>query len=244
MSGHPGGMTRRYVQPARVLVVEDDPAFRDLLIAALRKADYVVDWAGDTDGARQRLGTERFDLVVLDVMLPGEGGLALCREISLNAGPPVILLTAVAEESDRVAGLDAGADDYVTKPFAPAELLARIRAVLRRAGTKRISRNVAFADWRFDTLQGELTGPDGVKVPLSAGEVRLMTAFVTQPGSILSREDLTRAMHNREPRPFERTIDIAVARLRRKIEEDTTNPRLLKTVRGGGYMLACSVRPL
>lgn len=215
-----------------------------MVVRALKASGYLVDAAQSAAEARERLGADRFDLVVLDVMMPGESGLALCREIAVNEGPPVILLTAVADEEDRVAGLDAGADDYLVKPFAPAELLARIRAVLRRVGSKRLSRSVAFADWRFDTLQGELIGSDGVTIPLSAGEVRLLTAFVTQPGTILSRENLIRAMHNREPRPFERTVDIAIARLRRKIETDATTPRLLKTVRGGGYILACSVRPL
>ena len=228
----------------RLLVVDDEPEIRDLVSAHLERAGHRSSTAANVAEARTALARGRFDLVVLDVMMPGGSGLDLCAELAGQGGPPVILLTAVADESARVAGLDLGADDYIAKPFGPDELLARVRAVLRRAGAPPPARRLRFAGWTFDTLRGELLGTDGVTVPLSTGEVRLLGALLARPGAVLSRDELMRTTRGREAPPLDRTIDNAVARLRRKIEPDPTRPGILRTVRGGGYALACEVAPL
>lgn len=227
--------------PSRLLVVDDEPELRALLRSCLERAGHAVTTAADVPSARAALARDGFDLAILDVMMPGESGLDLCRDLATEGGPPVILLTAVADEAARVAGLDFGADDYVAKPFGPDELLARIRAVLRRAGGPPPARRMRFAGWTFDVMGGELTDARGVAVPLSTGEARLLGALLARPGAVLSREELMRITRGREAPPLDRTIDNAVARLRRKIEPDPARPRILRTVRGGGYALACEV---
>lgn len=231
-------------QTRTLLVVDDDADLRGLVAAHLRLAGYAVRDAADLSEARAALAAARPDLVVLDVVMPGGSGVDLCREIAAASGPPVILLTSIGAEADRVRGLDAGADDYVTKPFAPAELLARIRAVLRRASPARgTGHRARIGPWTFDRVQAELTGSDDVVRLLSTGEARLLSALVDAAGETLSRDALLQAMQGREARPFERSVDIAVARLRRKIEVDPADPRLLKTVRGAGYRLAVPAEP-
>ena len=181
------------------------------------------------------------DLVILDIMMPGEDGLSLCRWLRETTAIPVILLTAVAEETDRVIGLEMGADDYVTKPFSPRELLARVRAVLRRAASLPAQRDavdeqtVRFDRWIFHVARQELEDETGLSVTLSTGEFRLLLAFVRHPNRVLSREQLLDLTQGREAEVFDRSVDNQVSRLRRKIERDLGRPELIKTVWGGGY---------
>jgi two-component system OmpR family response regulator len=180
-------------------------------------------------------------------MMPGEDGLTLCRFLRETSETPVILLTAMVDETDRVVGLELGADDYVTKPFSPRELLARIRAVLRRSRSVPANRDAApprryrFLSWELDGLRRELVGTDAVSVPLSTAEFRLLTVFLQRPHMVLSREQLLDLTAGRSLEPFERSIDNQVSRLRKKIEADPKNPTIIKTVWGGGYVLAAQV---
>ncbi len=232
-----------------ILVVDDDREIRDLLSRFLSKHGYRVSAAADGRGMRRILEDGRIDLIVLDLMLPGEDGLTLCRNLRVESGVPIIMLTAMGEETDRIIGLEMGADDYLAKPFNPRELLARIKAVLRRAdgiprreGGGEDGRTVlAFAGWRFDVDGRELVSPDGVVVPLSGGEFELLAAFVTHPQRVLSREQLLDLARGRDAQPFDRSIDVQVSRLRRKIEPDPRDPSFIKTVRGGGYAFTPAV---
>ncbi len=186
-------------------------------------------------------------MVVLDLMLPGDDGLALCRDVRARSDVPIIMLTAMGEETDRIVGLEMGADDYVPKPFNPRELLARIRAVLRRlqygpAPVEAQRRAVLrFAGWTLDLTQRRLENPEGLIVDLTSGEFELLSALATRWQRVLTREQLLDLTHGRGGGPFDRSIDIQVSRLRRKVEVDPKNPQLIKTVRGGGYVLAAKV---
>lgn len=230
-----------------LLVVDDDREIRDLLGRFLKKHGFRVTLARDGREMREALASWRIDLVVLDLMLPGEDGVTLCRDLRRKSDLPVIMLTAMSDETDRVVGLEVGADDYVAKPFSSRELLARIKAVLRRMQNVRSTPEATsglvyrFADWRLDPKARRVTSPDGLMVALSAGEFELLHAFVTHPGRVLSREQLLDLTHGRDAGPFDRSIDIQVSRLRRKIEWDSSAPELIKTVRAGGYMLAAQV---
>jgi two-component system OmpR family response regulator len=231
-----------------ILLVDDERSIRDPLAQYLGRNGLRVTRAKDVAEARQALAAYGVDLILLDIMMPGEDGLALCAQIRATSGIPVILLTARAEETDRIVGLEIGADDYVTKPFSPRELLARIKSVLRRAG-ERPSRlraadaqAYAFGPWVLRTGERELIDPEGVAVPLSTGEYNLLLALVTHARRVLTRDQLLDLAEGRELAAFERSVDNMVSRLRRKIEPDPRNPTLLKTVRGGGYMLAADVR--
>jgi two-component system, OmpR family, response regulator len=233
------------VDAAKVLIVDDDREIRDLLARFLRKHGLRVETVADGRAMARALESGRFDLVVLDLMLPGEDGLSLCRHLRATSSLPVIMLTAVAEDTDRIIGLEIGADDYVTKPFNPRELLARIKAVLRRTagdGRETSEGTLTFAGWRLATAQRELRDPDGVLVPLTSGEFDLLLAFVERPERVLSRDQLLDLTKGRDALPFDRSVDVQLSRLRRKIETDPQNPKLIKTVRGGGYMLAQPVR--
>ncbi len=231
-----------------ILVVDDERDIREPLVKYLAKNGLRATMAASAAEARTEMKTSAIDLVVLDIMMPGEDGLSLCRHLRETADVPVILLTAMAEDTDRVVGLEIGADDYVTKPFNPRELLARIRAVLRRAGavprpreameTKRLR----FAGWLLDVDRRELTGADGVAVPLSTAEFRLLTAFLQRPHIVLSRDQLLDLTSGRAAQVFDRSIDNQVSRLRRKIEADPREPALIKTVWGGGYVFAADVQ--
>ncbi|WP_142848658.1 response regulator [Telmatospirillum sp. J64-1] len=230
-----------------ILVVDDDREIRDLLARFLTRHNYRVTTARDGVEMFRALDDWKLDLVILDLMLPGEDGLSLCRRLRANSDLPVIMLTAVGEETDRIIGLEMGADDYLPKPFNPRELLARMKAVLRRAqGLPRLreaenSGALRFAGWTLDGATRALTAPDGRDVELSAGEYELLSAFLDHPRRVLSRDQLLDLARGRTAAPFDRSIDIQVSRLRRKIEEDPKEPRLIKTVRGGGYMFTAEV---
>jgi two-component system, OmpR family, response regulator len=230
-----------------ILVVDDHRDIRDLLARYLSKNGLRVSTADGAAAARQTLKGAAIDLVVLDIMMPGEDGLSLCRHLRETTDLPVILLTAMAEETDRVVGLEIGADDYLTKPFNPRELLARIKAVLRRTHAlppsrePRPSGELRFDRWRFDPARRELVDEGGISVALSTGEFRLLTALLERPGMVLSREQILDITRGRSAAPFDRSVDNQVSRLRRKIERDPANPVLIKTVWGGGYTFAAPV---
>jgi two-component system, OmpR family, response regulator len=234
-------------QAAHLLVVDDHRDIRDLLGRYLARHGFRVSVAESAAAARRVLRTASVDLVVLDIMMPGEDGLSLCRELRATTSLPVILLTAVAEETDRIVGLEVGADDYVTKPFNPRELLARIRAVLRRTWSLPPQRGAgegerfAFDRWTLDAARRELVGEDGVAVSLSTGEFLLLSAFVQRPRVVLTRDQLLDLTRGREAVPFDRSIDNQVSRLRRKIERDPKRPELIRTHWGGGYSLTAEV---
>jgi len=231
-----------------ILVVDDHPDIRELLAKYLSKNGYRVSVADGGVAMKKLLSTSGIDLVVLDLMMPGEDGLTLCRDLRANTDLPIIMLTARAEETDRVIGLEMGADDYLTKPFNPRELLARIKAVLRRTHSLPTTRGtlsgdrLAFDRWVFDSNQRELIGEDGVGIPLSTAEFLLLTAFLQHPKMVLSRDQLLDLTRGKAATVFDRSIDNQVSRLRRKIEADPKRPELIKTVWGGGYRFSAEVR--
>jgi two-component system, OmpR family, response regulator len=233
-----------------ILLVDDERDIREPLAAYLSRNNVRVTKAENAAAARQMLSAYAIDLVLLDIMMPGEDGLSLAGFIRATTSIPIILLTAKAEEMDRVVGLEIGADDYVVKPFSPRELLARIKAVLRRVGeSDRPVRapdtdSYGFGRWILKSGERELVGEDGVAIALSTGEYNLLHAFVTHPRRVLSREQLLDLSQGRELAAFERSIDNHISRLRRKIEDDPSDPKLIKTVWGGGYTLAAEVRRL
>ena len=230
-----------------ILVVDDDREIRELLGKFLDQHGHRVTTAADGVEMRKALEDWSVDLIVLDLMLPGEDGLTLCRNLRAESDIPVIMLTAMGEDVDRIVGLEMGADDYIAKPFNPRELLARIKSVLRRtqampdrsAGPQGTLAD--FVGWRLDMDKRELHSPDGVLVPLSGGEYDLLAVFITHPGRVLSRDQLLDLARGREAQPFDRSIDVQVSRLRRKIEDDPKEPSLIKTVRSGGYMFTPTV---
>ncbi len=240
-----------------ILIVDDDADLCDLVRQFLVPHGFRVTAAPDGLAMRRELASDPADLVILDMMLPNEDGLALCRQLRAKDRTPIIFLTALSGEADRVAGLETGADDYLAKPFSTRELLARVRAVLRRAaplssGSEAltsesreteapIARRLRFSGWSLDTGRRQLAAPDGVLVDLSGGEYELLLAFLRSPQIVLNRDQLLDATRGRLAGPFDRAIDVQVGRLRRKIETDPKNPVLIKTVRGGGYVLACVV---
>ena len=233
-----------------ILVVDDHREIRDLLAKYLARHGFRVSVADGGGAMRKALQASAVDLVVLDVMMPGEDGFQLCRHLRESNELPVIMLTAVAEDTDRVVGLELGADDYVTKPFNPRELVARIRAVLRRTRSLPPERDdlgggrLRFGRWTLHPEQQELEDEVGVAVPLSSGEFRLLAAFLAHPDRVLSREQLMDLTRGRSWEAFDRAIDNQVSRLRRKIEDDPKNPRLIKTVWGGGYRFVGKVERL
>ena len=231
-----------------ILVVDDDREIRDLLGKFLEKHTLRVTTARDGREARHAWLNGHFQLVVLDHMLPGESGLDLARWLRSQSNVPIVMLTAMGEETDRIIGLELGADDYVPKPFNPRELLARIRAVLRRAGDaadRRIdsagAQSLRFAGWVLEPARRRLLNPDGVEVPLTGGEYDLLIALAERPNRVLTRDMLLDLLRGRQAGPFDRAIDVAVSRLRRKLEDDGRHAQIIKTVRGGGYVLATTV---
>lgn len=230
-----------------LLVVDDHRDIRDALKAYLISHNYRVTLAENAEAARGALKNAAIDLVVLDVMMPGEDGLSLCRDLRANTNLPVIMLTAMAEDMDRVVGLEIGADDYVTKPFNPRELLARIKAVLRRTEALPPNRELPdstrrrFGAWTLDTGRQELVDGNGVGVPLSTGEFQLLQVFLDRPGVVLSRDQLLDMTRGRDATLFDRSIDNQVSRLRKKIETDPKKPELIKTHWGGGYSFTAEV---
>jgi two-component system OmpR family response regulator len=232
--------------PTRILLVDDEPTLREPLAAYLARQGFVVRESDSAAAARAALVEETPDLVLLDVMMPGEDGLSLCRHLTETRGLPVILLTARGEATDRIVGLEIGADDYVVKPFEPRELVARIRSVLRRAqrptAAPEDDAGYEFEGWRLDPLKRRLTDPEGATVPISTAEFRLLVAFLDNPRRVLDRDRLLDMVQGREAHLFDRAVDNQVSRLRRKIESDNRNPRFIQTVRGGGYRFGAEVR--
>ena len=233
-------------EPVRLLLVDDEAALREPLAEYLSRQGFAVSQAVSAAQARTILQNETPELVLLDIMMPGEDGLSLCRHLSEARAIPIILLTARGEATDRIVGLEIGADDYVVKPFEPRELVARIRSVLRRAA--KAAPQAAeeelfeFEGWRLDPLKRRLTDPSGAMVSISSVEFRLLMAFVEHPRQVLDRDRLLDMVQGREAHLFDRAVDNQVSRLRRKIEADSRNPTLIQTVWGGGYMLAADVR--
>lgn len=231
----------------RLLIVDDDRETRELLARYLGRNGFDVSVAGDGGEMEARLAEgPPVDLIVLDLMLPGRDGLDLTRAIRARSAIPIVMLTARGDDTDRIVGLEIGADDYLAKPFNPRELMARIRTVLRRAGrfpeSRPAQRNrLRFAGWEIDFAARDLISPAGVNVPLSAGEFDLLAALVEHPRQVLSRDELLDLTRGRVAAPFDRSIDVQIGRLRRRLEDDPRDPRLIKTVRGGGYMLAAAV---
>ena len=232
---------------AHILVVDDHREIRDLLARYLAKHGLRVSAAESAARARRILETSAIDLVVLDIMMPGEDGLSLCRHLRATSGLPVIMLTAMAEDTDRVVGLEMGADDYLVKPFNPRELLARIKSVLRRANSLPQQRPapdasvVRFERWQLNMARRELQDEDGVGIPLSTSEFSLLCALLNHPKMVLSRDQLLDLTRGRAANVFDRSIDNQVSRLRKKIEADPKEPSLIKTVWGGGYMFTADI---
>ena len=230
-----------------ILVVDDDREIRELLSRFLERNQIRVTSVRDAREARRAWPAGHYHLVVVDLMLPGESGLDLARWLRTQSDVPIVMLTAMGEETDRIIGLELGADDYVPKPFNPRELLARIRAVLRRAGDGATSRPepaaraLRFAGWTLEPARRRLLNPEGAEVALTGGEYDLLIALVERPNRVLTRDMLLDLLRGRQAGPFDRAIDVAISRLRRKLEDDGRNAQLIKTVRGGGYVLAASV---
>jgi len=235
-------------QQVKLLLVDDEASLREPLAEYLSRQGFAVTQASDASKARAVLVDEVSELVLLDIMMPGEDGLSLCRHLIETRNLPVILLTAKGEPTDRIVGLEVGADDYVVKPFEPRELVARIRSVLRRAGKAapaadaQSEAHYEFEGWQLDPLKRRLTDPAGAVVPISSAEFRLLVAFLGHPKQVLDRDRLLDMVQGREAHLFDRAVDNQVSRLRRKIEEDNRDPKLIQTVWGGGYRLACKVR--
>jgi len=232
-----------------ILVVEDDREISTLIARYLRANDYRVMVASSGRQVGDLMQGNRIDLVVLDLMLPGENGLSICKRLRLTTQVPIIMLTAKSDEVDRILGLEIGADDYLSKPFNPRELLARIRAVLRRTtiniheSAANGARVLTFLGWRLDLSLRELNSPASARVALTDAEFALLQAFCERPGRILSRDQLLDLTQGRSAGAFERSIDILVSRLRRKIEADPHQPSIIKTVRSGGYLFTPAVEP-
>jgi two-component system OmpR family response regulator len=233
--------------PHQLLVVDDDVDIRTLLAEQLTKAGFVVSTAGSGSQMRQVLSGERIDLIVLDLNLPREDGLTLCRDLRSRSGLPVIMLTARSSPVDRIVGLEMGADDYVTKPFEPRELIARIRNVLRRASATSeapeplTSGCASFGEWTFDLDKRHLVSSTGRVVSLSGAEYRLLRAFIAEPNRVLTREHLVARSSGKPFGSQQRAIDLQISRLRHKLGDDQASSPLIKTVRNEGYVLAAAV---
>jgi two-component system, OmpR family, response regulator len=238
--------SHRMIAGAHILVVDDHREIRELVSRALAKEGFRVSTAADGKAMRKAFADGRIDLILLDLMLPGEDGLSLCRSLRAESDIPIIMLTAKGDEVDRVIGLEMGADDYLPKPFGSRELIARIRAVLRRgqrdpaAALPRAGR-YRFDQWVLDAGARELVSADGVTVPLSTGEYDLLMALIEHPQRVLSRDQLLDLARGRSATAFDRSIDTQVSRLRKKIETDPAEPKVIKTVWGGGYILTTPV---
>jgi len=233
---------------ARILMVDDDPGIRDVVSDFLGRHGYSVDTAADGREMDEALERGPVDLIVLDVMLPGENGLAICRRLaSSEDSPPIIMLSAMGEDTDRIVGLEVGADDYVSKPCNPRELLARVRAVLRRtdqrSGEPATVAGCEFAGWRLDLVKRELRSSHGVVVNLSSGEFGLLRVLVEHPQRVLTRDQLLELARGPESEAFDRAIDVQISRLRRKLD-DGGGQDLIRTVRNEGYMFTAKVKRL
>ena len=233
-----------------ILVVDDDRDIRELIVDYLVKSGYRATGAANGKEMRVVLDKQHIDLVVLDVMMPGDDGFTLCQQIRRDSQVPIIMLTAASDEADRVIGLELGADDYIAKPFSPRELQARIKALLRRAEfrqpekEKEPSRRLRFAEWTLDTLSHQLTHEDGSLLDLSGSDALLLGMFLQQPGVVLDRDTISDATRGRESLPMERGIDVQISRLRQKLGDNGKSPRIIKTIRGSGYMLIAEVHEI
>jgi len=233
------------VPSTKILLVDDEASLREPLAQYLSGQGFSVCEAESAAAARARMLEDRPDIALVDIMMPGEDGLSLCRHLSETQQLPVILLTARGEATDRIVGLEIGADDYVTKPFEPRELVARIRSVLRRANRAAVAPEedalYCFEEWQLDPLKRRLTDPEGAFVPISTAEFRLLRTFLDHPRKVLDRDYLLDAVQGREAHLFDRAVDNQISRLRRKIEADNRNPHFIQTVRGGGYRFGADV---
>ena len=229
-----------------LLIVDDDPGLRELLADYLGRNGFRVSGVADGRGLWAALEREPVDLVILDLMLPGDDGLVLCRTLRARSPIPIIMLTARGDDTDRIVGLEMGADDYLPKPFNPRELLARIKSILRRARSVPTepgeARRFHFAGWTLDVGARQLVAPDGVLVALGAGDYRLLRVFLDHPRRVLNRDQLLDLTQGREAMPFDRSIDVQVSRLRRRLRDDPREAVIIKTVRNEGYLLAAHVR--
>ena len=236
----------------RILVVDDDSDVRWMIRKYLEKHDFEVEAAEDGAQMRKLMKSQTFDLVILDVTMPGEDGLSLARFLRENYKIGIVMVTAASEVVDRVLGLEMGADDYVTKPFEPRELLARIKSVLRRLAAAGLrDRNalenandrMPFGRFTLDTASHKLLDEDGVEIAITSMEFDLLKAFADNPDKVLTRDQLLNLAHKRDWDPYDRSIDIRITRLRRKIERDPTKPEIIKTVRGAGYIYVSGAKP-
>lgn len=232
----------------KILLVDDEESLREPLAEYLEKQSFIVDQASDASKARSQLKNQVYDIILLDIMMPGEDGLSFCRYVREHTDIPVIFISAKTEETERIIGLELGADDYVTKPFSPRELVARIKVILRRSGgteqtnTKSKSgKTIEFSGWVLRTDQRSLQAENSVNTSLSTGEYELLLALLERAGQVLNRDQLLDITQGREAGVFDRSVDNQVSRLRRKIEIDPKNPQIIKTVWGGGYVLAGDV---
>jgi two-component system, OmpR family, response regulator len=232
----------------RILIVDDDEEIQVLLEQYLQRNGFDAQAVRDGKAMWEALALRPASLVVLDLMLPGEDGLSLCRQLRARSQVPVLMLTARGEAVDRIIGLEMGADDYLAKPFDPRELLARIRSILRRARTlpsdleENVPDSFSFSDWRLDTRSRNLHAPDGMVVPLSGAEYRLLLLFLQNPNVVLNRDQLMNFTYGRDADPLDRTIDMQISRLRERLRDQAREPDIIKTVRGKGYVLAVRVK--
>lgn len=228
-----------------ILVVEDDREISALVARYLRGNDCRVTLAGDGTEMDRALAEARIDLIVLDLMLPGEDGMSLCRRLRSASQIPILMLTAKSEEVDRILGLELGADDYLAKPFNPRELLARIRAILRRVAAEAPDpderRRLHFSGWTLDVSLRQVLSPEGARIAMTGAEFELLQALCLRPGRVLSRDQLLDLTQGRTAGPFERSIDVLISRIRQKIERDTRNPEFIRTIRSGGYLFTPEV---
>jgi len=243
-------MTGAPTEPlARVLMVDDDPGIRDAVSDFLQRHGYAVETAADGPEMEAALNRHAIDLVVLDIMLPGEDGLSICRRLSGGQNPAIIMLSAMGDETDRIIGLELGADDYLPKPCNPRELLARIRAVLRRrqepragaGGEQPLGAGCSFAGWRLDLVRRELRSPQGIIVNLSSGEFTLLQAFIERPQRVLTRDRLLDLARGPDSEAYDRAIDVQISRLRRKLDDGSGAQEIIRTVRNEGYIFTPKV---
>lgn len=229
----------------QILIVDDDQEIRELLKEYLTRSGFDVLAAAEGGEMYQHLSNNTPDLIILDIMMPGDDGFSLCQQIRRTSQVPIIMLTAASDEADRVIGLELGADDYIAKPFSPRELMARIKALLRRAEfrqpEKESSRRIRFADWVLDTLSQHLINDDGNEMDLTGSDFLLLSLFLQHPGQVMDRDSISDATRGRETLPMERGIDVQISRLRQKLGDNGKSPRIIKTIRGSGYMLIAEV---
>ncbi|MCG6657404.1 response regulator [Halomonas campisalis] len=236
--------------PATLIVVDDDPEIRELLADYLGRHGYRALVAEDAEALHRLLAHEIPDLLIVDIMLPGDDGFTICRDVRRDSQVPIIMLTASADETDRILGLELGADDYLGKPFNPRELLARIKAVLRRVRGNQQSQDpararlVSFGGWRLDRMTRELIDQQELRTPLSGADFQLLQVFLERPEQVLSRDALFELTRGRPAPPLDRSIDVHVCRLRQRLGEDAQHHQLIRTVRGAGYVLTARVEAL